>query len=91
MSASYTSLVAWFLSLVADRGTDAADVPPDRPVPFSVIGLQQMYINDQWCLYVAVVPAKPITGKPRKGKVTKYYPRLSQYVEIILSHPALFF
>ena len=69
LSASYTSLLTWLLSLVPD---DACALSVSSSVPFNVVGLQQMYSDNRLGLYVAVVPAMtPIpVMKGKKGKVS---------------------
>ena len=82
LSASYTTLLTWLLSLVPDDFSflQSASPPPSQPspsplqqAPFHVVGLQQVYVSGQLCLYVAVVPSQQFSlpAKSRKQKVRK--------------------
>ncbi|KAL3885198.1 hypothetical protein ACJMK2_025289 [Sinanodonta woodiana] len=79
LSASYTALLTWLLSLVPhnfsylqekSNKTDSSLLT----LPFNVIGLQQLCMNEQLSLMVAVTPteqfdAKFFPGKSKKGKL----------------------
>ena len=79
-SATYTSLLTWLLSLVPDsfdflqRQQSSADVNAPPAVPFVVLGLQQLYLDGQLALYVAVKATEKFDEKSlpedlRKSKV----------------------
>ena len=79
-SATYTSLLTWLLSLVPDsfdflqRQQSSADVNAPPTVPFVVLGLQQLYLDGQLALYVAVKATEKFDEKSlpedlRKSKV----------------------
>ena len=79
-SATYTSLLTWLLSLVPDsfdflqRQQSNADVNAPPAVPFVVLGLQQLYLDGQLALYVAVKATEKFDEKSlpedlRKSKV----------------------
>ena len=79
-SATYTSLLTWLLSLVPDsfdflqRQQSNADVYAPPAVPFVVLGLQQLYLDGQLALYVAVKATEKFDEKSlpedlRKSKV----------------------
>ncbi|XP_071094592.1 dynein axonemal assembly factor 8-like [Haliotis cracherodii] len=79
LSASYTTLLTWLLSLVPDDFTflQGAAQPTDTAMffpPFHVVGLQQMWMEEQLCLAIAVSPAKDfdakfVSLKSKKSKV----------------------
>ncbi|XP_046582634.1 dynein axonemal assembly factor 8-like [Haliotis rubra] len=78
LSASYTTLLTWLLSLVPDDFTflQGAAQPKDNAMffgPFHVVGLQQMWMDEQLCLAIAVSPAKEFDAKfvPVKSKKSK--------------------
>ena len=84
LSASYTTLLTWLLSLVPENFAylqhDNAKPEVTSPwmLPFYVIGCQQMLMDDQLYLMVAVTPveqfdAKWIPTKARKSKVLVLY------------------
>ncbi|KAK3592482.1 hypothetical protein CHS0354_014980 [Potamilus streckersoni] len=79
LSASYTALLTWLLSLVPHNFSylqEKSNRTESSPLtlPFNVIGLQQMWMNEQLCLIVAVTPtdkfdAKFFPVKSKKGKL----------------------
>ena len=76
LSASYTTLLTWLLSLVPDNYDFLHATPTEEvllPAPFHVIGLQQMYFEGQLSLYIAVTPVEKFTtkGLPSVVKRTK--------------------
>ncbi|XP_060589717.1 dynein axonemal assembly factor 8-like [Ruditapes philippinarum] len=78
LSASYTALLTWLLALVPSSFNylqEGGVAEPSTPwiLPFYVIGLQQVLLDGQLCLIVAVTPveqfdAKFIQGKSKKNK-----------------------
>ena len=76
LSASYTALLTWLLSLVPDhfsfpRAPSAPEPVSGPQAPFEVIGLQQLFLDDQLCLFVAVSPsvdAAEVSAKMKKSK-----------------------
>ena len=78
LSATYTSLLTWLLSLVPDHfPSGASDAQNNAPIvsnaPFSVLGLQQIYLDGQLVLYVAIKPLHEFDSKmlPQTVKKTK--------------------
>ena len=79
LSASYTSLLTWLLSLVPNNfdflqgSAQKSAEEVMRFPPFHVIGLQQMWLEEQLCLAVAVTPAEQFDAKfvPVKLKKSK--------------------
>ena len=80
LSASYTALVTWLLSLVPDNfdfgqsSSSGADQTVFYDAPFHVVGLQQLWLDEHLNLVVAVTPtkafdAKFVPTKPKKSKV----------------------
>lgn len=81
LSASYTTLITWLLSLVPSNFTYLQQTGTDTQLPwilpFYVIGLQQALMDGQLCLMVAVTPveqfdAKHVMGKSKKNKVNLF-------------------
>ncbi|XP_064651155.1 dynein axonemal assembly factor 8-like [Lineus longissimus] len=78
LSASYTSLLTWLLSLVPDNYT-FLKMPLQSPgddlitfrAPFAVIGLQQMWFEEQLRLIIAVTPIYSMGNTPTKSKKAK--------------------
>jgi len=82
LSASYTALLTWLLSLVPQDFTSLQGDPTPRgqsPAtpgqPFHVVGLQQGLLDGQLSLMVAVVPSPHFQphhkhSKNKKNKVT---------------------
>ena len=71
MSASYTVLLSWLLSLVPHDFTflQQKEGSDDRAPPFYVLGLQQECMDEQLCLQVAVVAPRDYDKQvPVKGK-----------------------
>ncbi|XP_053408690.1 dynein axonemal assembly factor 8-like isoform X2 [Mercenaria mercenaria] len=77
LSASYTALLTWLLALVPNSFSYLQEgvAGPQTPwiLPFYVIGLQQVLLDGQLCLIVAVTPveqfdAKYVHGKSKKNK-----------------------
>ena len=60
LSATYTTLLTWLLSLVPDSydfmtsSASACTAPVPSSAPFVVLGLQQTYLDGKLCLYVAI-------------------------------------
>ena len=67
ISASYSALISWLLSLVA-MDTDVIAGGEGIVAPFHVIGLQQMLLDGQLALHVAVIPVKPFTTQDHRSK-----------------------
>ena len=84
LSASYTTLLTWLLSLVPDNFGFLNEMPTDivyYPAPFHVIGLQQMYLEGQMGLYVAVTPIERFSDKDagtrgKKSQVSVLYNKI---------------
>lgn len=83
LSASYTTLITWLLSLVPSnfsylQGAGASTQSP-WILPFYVVGLQQVLMDGQLCLMVAVTPveqfdSKSLANKSKKNKVKLLQP-----------------
>ena len=78
LSASYTTLLTWLLSLVPQnfgylQEQSSPDVTSLWMLPFYVIGCQQMLMDDKLYLMVAVTPVEQFDAKsiPTKAKVKK--------------------
>lgn len=80
LSASYTVLLTWLLSLVPEnfsflhgRTADQEDGSAMFVPPFYVLGLQQMWLDEHLCLVVAVTPVEQFDARyvPVKSKKTK--------------------
>ena len=78
LSASYTTLLTWLLSLVPQnfaylQEQSSPDVTSPWMLPFYVIGCQQMLMDDKLYLMVAVTPVEQFDAKsiPAKAKVKK--------------------
>ena len=78
LSASYTSLLTWLLSLVPDHfGFLWGSGPPPGPrdtegvAPFHVLGLQQMVLEGQLALHIAVTPVEGAAHGVGQGKATR--------------------
>ncbi|CAG2255348.1 unnamed protein product [Mytilus edulis] len=74
LSASYTVLLSWLLSLVPHDFTFLQKEEEDNtPLPFYVLGLQQECMDEQLCLQVAVAAPrdydKQMNLKTKKSKV----------------------
>ena len=71
LSASYTTLVTWLLSLVPDN-FDFLKARVEEPVfasaPFYVLGMQQMFTNGELQLSVAVTPVEKFTPRDAPGR-----------------------
>jgi len=67
ISASYSALISWLLSLAA-MDTDVIAGGEGTVAPFHVIGLQQMLLDGQLALHVAVIPVKPFTTQDLRSK-----------------------
>ncbi|XP_052272728.1 dynein axonemal assembly factor 8-like isoform X2 [Dreissena polymorpha] len=82
LSASYTTLLSWLLTLVPQdftylQGGAAGTQSPWVP-PFHVVGLQQGLLDDQLCLMVAATPVEQFDGKGiQKSKKNKKSDRLT--------------
>ena len=85
LSATYTTLLTWLLSLVPDdftflRPPDASGMtshpPVDWPAPFVVLGLQQMFIDGQLVLYVVIKPIQDFDERNLPETVRKTKVRL---------------
>lgn len=81
LSASYTTLITWLLSLVPSNFTYLQETGTNQVspwiLPFYVVGLQQVLMDGQLCLVVAVTPveqfdAKSIPSKAKKNKVPHF-------------------
>ncbi|KAJ8321417.1 hypothetical protein KUTeg_001030 [Tegillarca granosa] len=80
LSASYTVLLTWLLSLVPEnfnflhgRTLDQEDRSSMFVPPFYVLGLQQIWLDEHLCLVVAVTPVEQFDARyvPVKSKKTK--------------------
>ncbi|KAK3107616.1 hypothetical protein FSP39_018349 [Pinctada imbricata] len=81
LSASYTVLVTWLLSLVPDNFDfflpNGSSSKPGQTMfydsPFHVIGLQQLWMDEHLNLVVAITPTKEFDAKyvPNKSKKSK--------------------
>ena len=88
LSASYTALLTWLLSLVPDhfsvQRAPSVSEPANGPqAPFEVTGLQQLFLDDQLYLFVAVSPtldAAEVSAKMKKSK-TVYMTILRYHTE----------
>jgi len=67
MSASYSALISWLLSLVA-MDTNVITGGDSVAAPFRVIGLQQMLLDGQLSLHVAVIPVKRFTTRDLRSR-----------------------
>jgi len=64
LSASYFALISWLLTLVA-MDTDVIEA---AKAPFRVIGLQQMLLDGQLALHVAIIPVKQFTARDLRSR-----------------------
>lgn len=78
LSATYTTILTWLLSRVPSDFTflEEPQLPPTSfamEAPFYVIGLQQLFLNGQLSLYVAVTPIQSFSmfGDKKSGKKSK--------------------
>jgi len=87
MSASYGALVSWLLSLVAMDTDVIVGGESATAAPFRVIGLQQMLLDGQLALQVAVVPGQQFSARGLRSR-----PKVSCFWQILYSvvPPSLF-
>jgi len=80
MSASYGALVSWLLSLVAMDTDVILGGESATAAPFRVIGLQQMLLDGQLALQVAVVPGQQFSARGLRSR-----PKVSCLWQILYS------
>ncbi|CAH1795909.1 unnamed protein product [Owenia fusiformis] len=87
MSASYQSLITWLLTLVPDNfdtfSTGTGDIVLSCPAPFHVLGLQQVCLEDQLCLQVAVAPNQQYMALTQKQKKLKGGGKGGQFQQLL--------
>ena len=74
LSATYTTVLTWLLSRVPDKFDFLKEAPPQPMIceaPFHVVGMQQLYLDGQLALYVAVTPVFDPGMDKRAGRKTK--------------------
>ena len=74
LSASYTVLLTWLLNMVPNNfdylqpSYKATEEEELFAPPFRVIGLQQLWLEEQHALVIAVTPPEGFGGKSPHGK-----------------------
>lgn len=66
----YLALVSWLCSLIPGN-LEIRDDNVTHPVPFNVVGIQQMIFHDRLIIAVAITPHDQAEGKNASGGIKK--------------------